>query len=60
MKRDTEKFKEFVKWLKPYILKNWGKRCIEYEMTCLLCQVWRTYDQVKSMAWHLKDLDKLK
>ena len=37
-------FKQFRK----YLLKTFGEKCPDYEPGCVVCAVWRLYDDLKA------------
>lgn len=37
------------KGLKRYLEKQYGKRCPKYMLTCTVCEIWRSYDTIKSL-----------
>ena len=39
---------KILKDLKKYILKEYGKRCKEYVVMCVKCEVWKSFD---NLAW---------
>jgi hypothetical protein len=41
---EREKDEKFQKDMKSYILRNYGKKCSEFCITCACCVAWHTYD----------------
>ena len=44
----TKPIKQIIdlKELSKYITANFGKRCEEYEYSCLCCRTWRIFDDI--------------
>lgn len=59
MKSDLKKIKEFRKFLKKFILKEYGRKCPDYVFDCVVCRVWRVYDDFNSWADDVGDLEKM-
>ena len=58
MKSSTKKIADFAKWLEKEGEKNWGKKCKDYELDCILCRFWRVFADVKGLVDEYKSLDK--
>ena len=42
------------KQLKKFLLKYYGKKCKEYAVGCIVCSVWRVYEDLEKI---IKDDD---
>ncbi len=41
---EVKKAKEFLKWYKKFLEKNYGKKCKDYCWDCVVCRSWRVYE----------------
>ena len=39
--------RKFFKRFKKFIRKNYGRRCSEFEPSCVVCKLWKVYDDCK-------------
>lgn len=52
MDREIYEYEEMiVNLVKMWMLKNWGKRCKEYEKDCPLCKAWKYFDYLFGSDW---------
>ena len=42
----TPKVKNAMEWLEDELIRLWGGRCAEFEITCASCLAWRTRDDL--------------
>lgn len=40
MKKEIKKLKEFRKWFKKFIKKNYGKKCSDFTWNCPVCHAY--------------------
>lgn len=58
MKKGIQRLKEFRKFFKKFITKNYGKKCRDYCFSCPVCRVWRIYEDFDSWVEDVEDLEK--
>jgi len=58
MTRNVKKFKDFQKFFQKYLLKNFGKKCPDYCSDCVMCRVWRTYEDFTALVAEIEELEK--
>jgi len=49
-KRTIEEIDKYIskqnKSLEKWIIKNYGKRCKDYEKGCIVCEKWKLFDKL--------------
>ena len=45
-KETEEYFSKQNKFLEKWIIKNYGKRCQDYEKGCVVCEKWKLFDKL--------------
>ncbi|MFH0714288.1 MAG: hypothetical protein V1847_00880 [Candidatus Diapherotrites archaeon] len=45
-KRDTERH---FSWLKRRIARDFGRKCPDYEETCIVCRAWEVYGLLREV-----------
>ena len=48
-----------LKKFKKYILKDIGKKCLEYNWDCLVCRSWRLYEELEAYQNFINMLDNI-
>mgnify|MGYP001612764416 CR=1 FL=1 len=41
-----KEFKEQNKILEKWMIKNYGRRCPDYEKDCIVCKKWKLFDKL--------------
>jgi len=59
MNKNIQKFEEFRKFFKKFILRNYGERCPDYCSDCVVCKIWQVYKDFESLTDNLIDLENL-
>lgn len=58
MQRDIQKIKEFKKFFKQYLVKNYGKKCPDRCLGCIACDVWKIYEDFELLINDIKCWEK--
>ena len=48
-----------LKHIKWWLEKNIGKRCSDYEWSCVVCRAWRLFDSIKGYEEYIKSIDEV-
>jgi hypothetical protein len=41
-----------LKQFKKYLIKNYGEMCHDYCWDCIVCRVWKVFDDLEGMIWY--------
>ena len=60
MTKDIQKIKEFKKFFKSFLVKNYGKKCPDRCLGCICCNVWKIYEDFELMVDDIDDWETVK
>jgi len=52
---DGVDFKKF----KRFIIENYGERCSKYELRCIVCVLWRIYDDLVCIDEEIREIEEM-
>ena len=50
MHKDIQRIKDFKKFFKNYLIRNYGKKCPDRCLGCIVCEVWKIYEDFELLA----------
>ena len=57
MSKKPTKLIPHLRAIQTYIKENYGRRCEERDWDCLVCRVWRLYDDIEAFVQHSEILE---